>query len=316
MRIALLEPLLIPEDMLTELVAPLKARGHEVTVYAQKAASEGELLLRARDMDAVIIANTPFPDTVVRACERLKLIDVAFTGVDHVAMDACRARDIAVCNAANYSNQAVAELTVGMAICLLRRVQEADAAARCGKTSAGLAGGEIAGRTVGIIGMGRIGLRVARLMNAFGARIVACDSVRSSEAVSLGVQYAQLSEVLAVSDIVTLHAPSLPETRHLMGKEQFAQMKKSAVFINCARGALVDAQALCNALNAGEIAGAAVDVFDREPPLDESEALLQAKNILLTPHIAYLSEEAMVRRARIAFHNLTAWLDGEPVNLC
>ena len=267
-------------------------------------------------MDAVIIANTPFPAEAVTENPALKYIDVAFTGVDHVPMEACRARGVLVSNAANYSNQSVAELTVGMAIALLRRLPDCDAAVRAHQGSAGLIGREIAERTVGIVGLGRIGLRVARLMLAFGARVVAYDPKPMEQARQLGVQYASLREVLESSDIVTLHAPACAQTHKMIGEAELAQMKPGALFINCARGALVDSQALCDALRSGHLAGAAVDVYDREPPLDDSEPLLHAPNIILTPHIAFASEESMLRRARIVFQNLYAWLDGEPINLC
>lgn len=316
MHIALLEPLLIPDTMLDAMAAPLLEQGHDLTIYDQKPASVSELIHRAQGMDAIIIANTPFPAEAVAACPQLRYIDVAFTGVDHIAMTACRMRNILVSNAANYSNQAVAELVVGMAVSLLRQLPACDAAVRAQGTGAALIGREIAGRTVGIIGTGRIGLRVACLLSAFGARIIAYDPVPSDKVRSLGVRYDTFSEVLRASDIVTLHAPANEKTYKMMGREQFALMKPTALFINCARGALVDAAALRDALNSNVIAGAAVDVFDCEPPLPADDPLLQAKNILLTPHIAYASEESMVRRARIVFDNLAAFLSGEPVNLC
>lgn len=316
MKIALLEPLNVSEEMLREIAAPVLERGHELTVYDTKADSSREVIRRAQGMDAVIIANTPFPAEAVTENPALKYIDVAFTGVDHVPMEACRARGVLVSNAANYSNQSVAELTVGMAIALLRRLPDCDAAVRAHQGSAGLIGREIAERTVGIVGLGRIGLRVARLMLAFGARVVAYDPKPMEQARQLGVQYASLREVLESSDIVTLHAPACAQTHKMIGEAELAQMKPGALFINCARGALVDSQALCDALRSGHLAGAAVDVYDREPPLDDSEPLLHAPNIILTPHIAFASEESMLRRARIVFQNLYAWLDGEPINLC
>lgn len=157
MKIALLEPLNVSEEMLREMAAPVLERGHELTVYDTKADSPQEVIRRAQGMDAVIIANTPFPAEAVTENPALKYIDVAFTGVDHVPMEACRARGVLVSNAANYSNQSVAELTVGMAIALLRRLPDCDAAVRAHQGSAGLIGREIAERTVGIVGLGASG---------------------------------------------------------------------------------------------------------------------------------------------------------------
>ena len=313
MNIALLESLNIPAHLLDELLAPVRAAGHTVTVHTTKAPDTAELIRRAQGMDAVIIANRPFPAEAVQACPQLKYIDVAFTGVDHVAMADCRARSILVSNAANYSNQSVAELTIGMAIALLRRMPECDALTR--NSGVGFPGREIGGRTVGIIGTGRIGLRVAQLMLAFGARVIACDPVENAQAKALGIEYMPLDALLEKSDIVTLHAPACESTHKMLGAAQFARMQPHALFINWARGALVDAQALTDALNEERIAGAAVDVFDLEPPLPADEPLLHAKNIILTPHIAYSTEESMLRRARIAVDNLTAWLNGTPTNL-
>ena len=168
MKIALLEPLNVSEEMLREMAAPVLERGHELTVYDTKADSPQEVIRRAQGMDAVIIANTPFPAEAVTENPALKYIDVAFTGVDHVPMEACRARGVLVSNAANYSNQSVAELTVGMAIALLRRLPDCDAAVRAHQGSAGLIGREIAERTVGIVGLGLMGGSFARALHQGG----------------------------------------------------------------------------------------------------------------------------------------------------
>ena len=187
---------------------------------------------------------------------------------------------------------------------------------RSGGTSAGLCGREIAGRTVGIVGTGRIGTMVARLFQAFGARVIASSRTHREEVEALGVDYLPLEALMAQSDIVTIHTPNTPATRGLIGRDQIALMKPSALLINCARGPIVDSAALADALNEGRIAGAAVDVFNVEPPIPDTEPLLHAKNTLLTPHVAFLSEEAMVRRAHIAFDNTCAYLRGECRNVC
>ena len=311
MHIVLAEPLGIPENTLRDLTAPFVSEGHTFTCYSDKAGNDEILRQRLHDADIALIANRPLPQSVLRACPKLRYINVAFTGVDHVAMDYCREKGIPVSNAAGYSDQTVAELAVGFAVSLLRRLPACDASVRKGGTSAFLRGGEIAGRTVGVIGMGRIGRRTAKLFEAFGARIIACDPVSSPD-----YPMVSLEELLRSADIVTLHAPAIPSTYKMLGEKQFALMKPSAYFINCARGALVDSKALSDALNEGRVAGAAVDVFDVEPPLPKDEPLLQAKNCILAPHVAYLSDESMLRRARIVFDNLAAYLGGTPQNLC
>ena len=316
MNIALIEPLRISDVLLNELAAPLRVAGHTFTAYSEKAPTPEEMLSRVRGQDIVIIANTPFPESVVQGADRLKMLDVAFTGTDHVALSACREKGIMICNCANYSNQSVAEMTLGMVLSLLRRLPEADRAIRAGQGGAAWMGREIAGRTVGVVGTGRIGAQVIRLFQAFGARVIAYSRTEKPEIRALGVDYLPLKDVLSQSDIVTLHVPATPETRHLIGAEELRCMRPGSLLINCARGPVGDALALRDALNAGDIAGAAVDVYDQEPPLPADHPLFDAKNLLMTPHTAYLTEEAMIRRASIAFDNVTAFLRNEPVNVC
>ncbi len=316
MKIALLEPLGVPGELIEELAAPVRARGHEFVSYDAKTTDPEELKKRAAGCEAVIIANNPFPEDVVRACTDLKLLDVAFTGIDHVGLQACREKGVTVCNAANYSNQTVAELVLGMTVGLLRKMPEGNEAVRNGGTSAGLRGREIAGRTVGVIGTGRIGMIVVKMFLALGAKVIGCDQYPNQEAVGLGVEYVSLEELMKRSDIVTLHTPNNASTRGLISREKLGLMKKTAIFINCARGPIVDNKALAEALNEGRIAGAGIDVYDMEPPIPADYPLLNAKNTILTPHVAFLSDESMIRRAHIVFDTLLSWLDGEPKNVC
>ena len=263
-----------------------------------------------------MIANNPYPAEVVAASADLKMLSVAFTGIDHIGVEECRKRGILICNAAGYSNQTVAELAVGMAIDALRNVVKADKTVRSGGTSAGIGGREICGRTVGIIGLGRIGFMTAKLFLAFGAKVIAYNHSESKEAKALGIEYKSLEEVLAESDIISLHLPLNPSTRGFLSAERIALMKEDAVFINCARGPIVDNAALAEALNNDRLGFACIDVYDMEPPIPEDYPLLHAKNTLLTPHQAFISEESMKRRAKIVFDNVYAYLDGKPINIC
>lgn len=316
MEISLLEPLGVPESVIRDLSGELTKAGHEFIYYDRKTTDPGELIRRSKDSDVVMIANNPYPDEAVEAAERLKLLAVAFTGIDHVGLAACKRKGVTVCNCAGYSNETVAELAVGLAIGVLRHIGEADAAARIGGTAAGLTGREICGRTVGIVGTGRIGVRTAQLFGSFGARLLGYARHESEEAKAAGIRFVGLEELLKQSDIVSLHLPLTEETRRSFGKEQFALMKPGAVFLNCARGAIVDNAALADALNAGRLAGAGIDVFDMEPPIPADYPLLHAKNVLLTPHVAFASEESMLRRAKIEFANVAAYLAGSPQNVC
>ena len=316
MKITLMEPLGIPQTVLDGYRSKLEAAGHTFVSYASKTADPAEQAARVADSDAVIIANPPFTAPVILGAPNLKFIDVAFTGIDHVGLDACRQKGVTLSNAAGYSTQCVAELALGLAVACLRFVPACDAAVRQGGTGAALRGTEICGKTVGIVGTGAIGLRTARLFLAFGAKVIAHSRTHRQEALDMGIEYVSLEELMERSDIVSLHVPSNGETRRLISAPLLARMKPTAILINAARGAVVDNAALADALNQGRLAGAGIDVFDTEPPLPESEPLLHAKNTVLTPHVAFATDESMLRRAEIVFHNLDAWLAGRPENVC
>lgn len=317
MKISLLEPIGIDKALMDELSAPLIEKGHEFIFYDNKTTDTEELYSRAKDSDIVMIANNPLPDSVIERCEKIKMLDVAFTGIDHVGQKACKEKGVVICNAAGYSNETVSELAVGMAINLLRKVNAGDKAVREGKTlaSAGLMGTELGTKTVGIIGTGRIGIMTAKLFKAFGCRVIGYSRTKKEEAVQAGIEYTELDELLKISDIVSLHVPSTAETKGFLSRERIDLMKQTAILINCARGAVVDNEALAEALNSDKIAGAAIDVFDMEPPIPADYPLLNAKNTLLTPHVAFASKESMIRRAHIVFDNLYAYLEGKPVNV-
>lgn len=316
MKISLLEPIGVSEKIIASLSRDITDAGHEFVYYDTKTTDPGELAERSKDSDIVMIANNPYPAQAVEAAAKLKMLDVAFTGIDHVALDACREKGVTVCNAANYSNETVAELVIGLAIGLLRFIPQGNEAARNGGTGAGLTGREIGGRTVGIVGTGRIGNMTARLFKSFGARVIGYSRSESEEAKAIGVEYVTLDTLMKESDIISLHTPNNASTKGLISREKLALMKKTAILINCARGPIVDNAALADALNSGAIAGAGIDVFDMEPPIPSDYPLLHAKNTLLTPHIAFASEESMLRRAEIVFRNVTAYLKGNPENVC
>ncbi len=316
MKISLLEPIGVSKELIEELSAGIRERGHEFVYYDNKTTDAAELARRTKGCQIAIIANNPYPAAAFDGADELKMLDVAFTGIDHIALSVAKEKGITICNAANYSNQTVAELVIGLTIGLMRKVTAADAATRKGATSAGLMGTEIGGRTVGIIGTGRIGLMTARLFKAFGAKVLGYSRSVSKEALEIGVEYVSLEELMAKSDIVSLHVPNNASTKGMIGAEQIALMKKTALFINCARGPIVDNAALAKALCEGKIAGAGIDVYDMEPPIPEDYPLLSAPNTILTPHVAFLSEESMIRRAKIVFSNVYAYLDGKPENVC
>lgn len=306
MNISLLETIGISETEIKKLAKPIIELGHSFTYYDNKTTDINELIKRSLDQDIVMIANNPYPREVIEKANKLKMIAVAFTGVDHVDESACKERNIEIINCANYSNEAVSELAIGLTINLLRSVKDADLATRDNKNSMGLVGNELSGKTVGIIGCGKIGKKTAKLFKAFGCNILGYSRSPISQDY---IKQVDVDTLLKESDIVSLHLPSTSETYHFIDEEKINKMKKTTIFINCARGPIVDNVALTKALNENKISGAGIDVYDIEPPLDKDYPLLNAKNTILTPHIAYLTKEAMVKRANIEFNNVINYLN-------
>lgn len=311
-KIVFLEPLGLPGDTLQRMARQAVGRDAEIVCCGTRAEDAQTLIERGRDADAVVLSNIPYPAPVMEKCPKLEYICVAFTGCDHVDTAYCRKRGIRVSNCAGYSTAAVAELALGLALALSRELLPCDGAVRRGGDREGKTGRELAGKKFGIVGAGAIGLRVAALARAFGCEVLACSRTKKDVE---GVSFTDLDTLLSACDIVSLHVPQTPETRGLIGREQLARMKKTAFLINTARGPIVDSDALARALDAGDIAGAGIDVFESEPPLPPGHPLLHAKNCIVTPHIGFATEEAMARRAEIVCANLKAYLAGAPVHL-
>lgn len=315
MIIKLLEPLRVPDTLIEELAESAKEAGHEFVYYKEKTTDVAELAKRSEDADIVIIANNAYPKEAFENAKNLKLINVAFTGIDHVDHEAAREQGIQIANAAGYSNTAVAELVIGLTIDVLRRISFGNETIQDGEDFVLYQGNEIKDKTVGIIGTGKIGMETAKLFKAFGANLVGFNRSENEAARALGMEYLELDELLKESDIVSLHLPLNDSTKNTLSREKLALMKESAVLINAARGPIIDNDALAELLNDGKIAGAGIDVFDMEPPIPSDYPLLNAKNTVLTPHVAYLTDESMVARAHIAFDNVEKFIAGEPQNI-
>lgn len=313
MKIVLLESLSVSEDVLNNCVKPFLEKGHSFAAYA-KSTDPKVQIEHAKEADVLMIANMPLSGEVISACPNLKFIDVAFTGVDHVDLNTCREKGVKVSNAAGYSTEAVAELAVCMALSLLRNVPQVDSRCRSGQTKDGLVGSELRGKTVGIVGVGAIGTRTAELFHAFGCKVLGYKRNVSGSEPSY-IQFVSMDELLAQSDIVSLHCPLNDSSKGLIGAENIAKMKPGALLLNLARGPVVDSRALADALNSGHLGGAGIDVFEVEPPLDTGHPLLHSKNTLVTPHVAFASKESMEARCKIVFDSLQSWMDGNQVNV-
>lgn len=312
-KIVIMESLGISAEELVARKAPFEAQGHVFVDYP-KTTDPTKLVEEAKDADAMILANMPMPADVLRKCDKLKFIDVAFTGVDHVGLDAAKEKNIAVSNASGYSNEAVSELVIGTTLSLARNLRSVEDRCREGKDKTGLVGWEIKGKTVGIIGLGKIGTRTAELFHAFGANVLA-QSRTHHDGVAEYIEQVSQEELLRRSDIVILHCPLNDSTRGMINAEKLAMMKPTALLVNVARGPVVVEKDLAAALENGVIAGAAIDVFDKEPPLDTESPILHAPNCLVTPHVAFATQQSMSLRAEIVFDNLSKWMDGHQINV-
>ncbi|MGA7792501.1 MAG: hydroxyacid dehydrogenase [Candidatus Acidiferrales bacterium] len=272
---------------------------------------------------------------VLDALPELKIIATRSTGFDHIDLEACRNRGIAVSNVPSYGENTVAEHSIALLLMLSRKVHQSVLQMRSGRVDlAELTGFDLQGKTIGVIGAGHIGLHVIRIARGFGMHVLAFD-VRRDPFVAdlLGFEYATMDRLLAESDIVTLHSPLTEKTHHLLGREQFARMKPGAMIVNTARGGLIDTDALVEALESGKLGGAGLDVLEGEELIKEEKQLLQQPldverlrmavrnrvllardNVVFTPHNAFNSREALVRILEVTLANLEAFRAGQPAN--
>lgn len=267
---------------------------------------------------------------------KLKMVATRSTGFDHIDVAECTKRGITVCNVPFYGENTVAEHTFALILALSRKVHEAFVRVRAGNFSLdGLRGFDLKGKTIGVVGAGRIGLHVIRIARGFGMKVLAFDVKRDSFwAEVLGFEYAELNEVLGQSDIITLHAPYNRHTHHLINRENIHQIKRGAVLINTARGGLVNTEALLQALDEGILAGAGLDVLEGEESIYEESALLgdavnpeklrvaiqnhvvlKKPNVVFTPHNAFNSQEALERILDTTAENIAAFVTGAPKNV-
>ena len=311
MKISLIDPLMVDNEIIEKHKEKIDGLGHEFQYFNQSAKDDDEIIERLKDSQVAIITNNKFSKKVIDNTN-LKLIDVAFTGFNHVDMASCEENDIIVENASGYSDDSVAELVIGLTIAVMRKFDQNNKNI-FEDESFNLLGQIIKGKTVGIIGTGKIGTRVVEIFKAFGANILAFNRSEKDQVKNLGAKYVSLEELLKNSDIVSIHLPQNDETIGFIGKDQLDLMKDKAILINCARGPIVDNTYLAKLLNEDKLR-AGIDVFDMEPPLDKDYPLRNAKNVLLTNHVGFFTEEAMKIRCEIVFDNLYKFLDGKIVN--
>ena len=304
MKIVFLEPLGVSVESIENECKVLKDLGHEVVIYHDRCPEKN--IERSIDADIVIESNMPLRKDYFDACPNLKMLSIAFTGLDHIDLAECKRRGIIVNNAAGYSTEAVAEEVICMMIGLYRNVIDNDRITRNCVGSAMSPGREISGKTVGVIGMGAIGQRTAKLAQAFGCKVIAWN--RTPKEIE-GITMVDKETLLKESDIITVHIALNDETRDFITAKDIELMKVSAIIVNAARGPIINSSDLAAALKSGRIAGAALDVYDKEPPLDSNNPLLDAPNTMLLPHIGFASQEAFETRLKIVVNNVKKFIE-------
>jgi phosphoglycerate dehydrogenase-like enzyme len=293
----------------------LEALGNLI-VYDSIPISTDELINRIEDADIVIAGRYGFSHRVLEASKKLKMISVWQTGYDHIDLATATKNGIVVCNVPHYAYDSVAEMVFALILNLAKRVHLADIGLRNGNFDwHNYIGIQLMGKTIGIVGLGDIGKRVAQIAQGFSMNVITytrhCDI---NIAQKMSIICVDLDTLLETSDIITLHVPHTLETEHMIGTNEFARMKKSAIFINTARGKVVDEEALIKALKEKQIGSAGLDVFEREP-LPLNSPLLEFDNVVVTPHIAFSSYEALEECTRVCIQNIEKFIEGKPQNV-
>lgn len=291
----------------------------ELAIY-DRTDSEAEAIERIGDSEIVLVNKVKITERLLAACSNIRLICVQATGYNVIDCEACAKRGIPVTNVPCYGTAAVAQFTMALILELCHRVGLHNHNVKTGGwvnadcfTYWLTPQTELAGKTMGIVGFGAIGKAVGRLAQAFGMHVLAYNRSQSEEGRSIAA-YVDLDTLLAQSDVVSLHCPLFPETEHIINAEAISKMKNGAILLNTARGPLVEEKALAQALQAGKLRGAAVDVTNREPiPMDSP--LLSCPNCIITPHIAWAPVESRQRLLDTVVENIRAYLCGTPQNV-
>jgi len=304
MKIIAVEPIGISPAQLQEIRSRFSSLGHDFIFYPDRKEDEASLIDRMQDADIVIVSNIKLNENILSQCKNLKMLSVAFSGLDHIDLNYCKQHNITVRNASGYATTAVCELTIGLILDVYRHITLLDAQTRNQQTRDNFLGRQMAGKTVGIIGTGAIGSAVALSLQKLGCNIVAWNRSKNQTLIDNGIEYLSLENLLAASDIISVHLPLTEKTSHLLDASALKLCKKDAIIINTARGNIIDMQALSNMLITGQLAGAGIDVFETEPPLPHNHPLIAAPNCIITPHIGYATQEAFQIRIDIVIENI------------
>ncbi|MFA6000384.1 MAG: hydroxyacid dehydrogenase [Candidatus Paceibacterota bacterium] len=334
MKIILFEVAKAEQDFFIKSLA-----GHEVVCYEEKL--ENENINLAKDAEAIsVFVNSVIDQKIVDALPNLKFISTRSTGFDHIDVKYCGTKNILVSNVPAYGSYTVAEFAFGLILNLSRKIVLANTKIREGNDFSikSLCGFDLVGKNIGVIGTGKIGKNVIKIAKGFGMNVLAYDLYPDATfAQEHGYEYKSLEEVLALSDVITLHAPYTKENHHLINKEKFSLMKRGVYIVNTARGELIDTDALVWALGEGIVAGAGLDVLEGERELKEEieilsspekanlvknyktlledRALIEMPNVIVTPHVAFYSKEAEGEIVKTTIENIQAFISNKPINL-
>jgi len=280
----------------------------ELTPQGKKL-SEDELVECGSDVDAMIVGIEKITDRVIQGGKKLKVVAKHGAGVDNIDMAAATLRKIVVTSAPGANSDAVADLTIGFFLALARKIPFADRSVKGGAWPR-IVGGQVNQKTLGIIGFGQIGKKVARRALGFDMNVLVYDVYKDEEfAKKYGINYLSLDALLTQADFISIHVPLTPGTRNLIGPREFGLMKKDVCLVNIARGGVVDESALYDALKNDEIGGAALDVFSQEPP--DKNPLLELDNLIATPHMGGYTQEALNETGMICVRNIIDALEGK-----
>lgn len=273
-----------------------------------------ELIEACKDAEVVsCFIHTHFTKDIIAQIPSLKLLCTRSVGYDHIDVEACKQREITVCNVPDYGSHVIAEHVFALLLSTLRHVHEGEKRMEGGTFDYhGLRGIALREKTLGIVGTGKIGRAVAQIAHGFGMKILASDQCRTLELVEkLGVFYVTLDELLSQSDIITLHIPGTKETTHMIDKTAFAKMKEGAILVNTARGSLIDSKALLDALKKGKLAYALLDVLEHEQNFEENKELISYPKVVTTPHVAFYADDSMRNMFVDSFQSIEQWQRGE-----
>ncbi len=293
----------------------------ELRIYDRTPADDTDMIIeRIGDAEAVLVSNVPLTGKVIESCPSIRYIGLLSTGYDGIDIGTAREKNIPVCNIPTYGTDSVSQFTIALLLEICSRVgHHADA------VKEGRWGNqpdfcfwdypliELSGKTMGVVGYGRIGQRTAAVAAALGMKILYNDGFRKQELENENVKFAEREELFRESDVIVLHCPLFPDTRGMINKETIAGMKDGVIVLNSSRGALIVDKDLAEALNSGKVYAAGLDVVSEEP-ISMENPLLTAQNCIITPHIAWAAKESRARLLEIAADNLMAYAAGKPVN--